>query len=126
MPIEYARALAESFIQYGHPSPVWLGIVGRTLPKDRAEQPRHPRRRAGRHGRRPEPGAAGRASAAGDIIVAADGTPVDTWSAMNLALRRLNPGDTLPLTIRRGDETLADAHLRGPPAGDATPTCPIQ
>ena len=105
MPIEYARALAESYIQYGHPSPVWLGIVGRTLPKDRADSLGVP------GGVQVDTVAAQSPAqvagiAAGDIIVAADQRPVETWSAMNLALRRLDPGDMLPLTIRRGDETL--------------------
>lgn len=105
MPIEYARALAESYIQYGHPSPVWLGIVGRTLPKDQADSLGIP------GGVQVDTVAAQSPAqvagiAAGDIIVAADQRPVDTWSAMNLALRRLDPGDMLPLTIRRGEETV--------------------
>jgi S1-C subfamily serine protease len=105
MPIEYARALAESYIQYGHPSPVWLGIVGRTLPRAQADglgipggvqvdtiAPQSPAQLAG--------------IAAGDIIVAVNNEPVDTWSAMNLVLRRLDPGDLLPLTIQRGSDTV--------------------
>jgi S1-C subfamily serine protease len=115
MPIEYASALADSFILFGHPAPVWLGIVGRTLPRDQADQlgipggvaidtvvPQSPAALAG--------------IAPNDIIVAVDGTPIDTWSAMNLALRRLNPGDPLTLTIQRGGETVgALTYVARPP-----------
>jgi S1-C subfamily serine protease len=115
MPIEYASALADSFILYGHPAPVWLGIVGRSLPRDQAEAlgipggvaidtvvPQSPAQLAD--------------VAANDIIVAVDGTPIDTWSAMNLALRRLDPGDPLTLTIQRGTESFqALTYVARPP-----------
>jgi S1-C subfamily serine protease len=115
MPIEYASALADSFILFGHPAPVWLGIVGRSLPREQAEQ-------LGISGGVaidtvvPQSPAALAEVAANDIIVAVDGTPIDTWSAMNLALRRLNPGDPLTLTIQRGTDTIgALTYVARPP-----------
>jgi S1-C subfamily serine protease len=105
MPIEYAKALADSYIVFGHPAPVWLGVVGTTLPKEQADSmgipggvlvdtvmPQSPAQLAG--------------ILPADVIVAIDNTPVDTWSAMNLALRRLDPGDPLTLTLHRGSDTI--------------------
>jgi S1-C subfamily serine protease len=105
MPIEYAKALADSYIVFGHPAPVWLGVIGTTLPKEQADglaipggvlvdtvMPQSPAQLA--------------AILPGDVIVAIDNTPVDTWSAMNLALRRLDPGDPLTLTLHRGSDTI--------------------
>jgi S1-C subfamily serine protease len=105
MPIEYAKALADSYIVFGHPAPVWLGVVGTTLSKEQAESlgitggvlvdsvtPQSPAQIANLQ--------------PGDVIVAIDNKPVDTWSTMNLALRSLDPGDPLNITFRRGADTV--------------------
>jgi S1-C subfamily serine protease len=105
MPIEYAKALAESYIVFGHPAPVWLGVVGTTLSKEQADSlgitggvmidsvtPQSPAQIANLQ--------------PGDVIVAIDNKPVDTWSTMNLALRSLDPGDALNITFRRGVDTV--------------------
>ena len=44
MPIEYASALADSFILFGHPAPVWLGIVGTLAAPRPGRAAGHPRR----------------------------------------------------------------------------------
>jgi serine protease DegS len=121
MPIEYAKALADSYIAFGHPAPVWLGVVGTTLPKDRADSlgipggvlvdavsPQSPAQVAN--------------LLPGDIVVAIDSTPVDNWSTMNLALRSLEAGDPVSITIRRGPDTFkAFTFLGRPPDNRQSP-----
>lgn len=105
MPIEYAKAMADNFLLFGRPAPVWLGIGCVTLPRNDAEArgipggvlvqtvvPQSPAQLVG--------------VAPGDIVVAIDNAPIDTWSAMNLALRKLSPGYPLTLTLLRGEQTI--------------------
>ena len=42
----------------------------------------------------------------GDVIVAVDGTPVRTPDELRREIRNRQPGDSVALTVRRGDETL--------------------
>lgn len=113
-PIEYAKALADSYIIFGHPAPVWLGVNGTTLTKDRADS-------LGIPGGvlvdtvSPQSPAQVATLAPGDVIVAMDNRPVDTWSTMNLVLRSLEAGDGVTITVRRGADTIQTFTFLGRP-----------
>ena len=105
-PIDIAREVAEDLITDGKVQHVWLGIQGQDVDADTAAA-------LGIDG-----GALVRdvvddspAAAAGlrndDVIVAIDERPIANMSALVVALRRLDPGTTVQLTVRRGEEQLA-------------------
>ena len=104
-PIDIAREVAEDLITDGKVQHVWLGIQGQDVDADTAAA-------LGIDG-----GALVRdvvddspASEAGladdDVIVAIDDRPIANMSALVVALRRLDPGTTVRLTVRRGEEQL--------------------
>lgn len=58
----------------------------------------------------------------GDIIVAVDGQPVDTTTALIETVRRHNVGDHVTLTVHRGDQTLElDVGTRESPSEPGRP-----
>ena len=54
----------------------------------------------------PDSGAAESGVVAGDVITAVNGTPTPDSASVGVVVRELEPGDTITLTVRRGDETL--------------------
>ncbi len=102
-PIELARAVADSIMRFGRPTEVWLGVDGQTLTPTEASTlnldggalittvtPQGPAQVGG--------------LAAGDVVTAVDQVPVDTFTALILALRTHQPGDPVVLSIVRGGE----------------------
>ena len=105
MPIDAAVHVADQIIEQGHARHVWLGIEGTDLSSGEAV----------------DLGIAGGASvsrvidaspaaaagfATGDVIVAIDGTTIDSMSHLIVALRAHDPGDQVTLSVRRGDTTV--------------------
>lgn len=99
-PIELARHVAEQLIEHGRVHHVWLGLHGSDLDVADAAA-------VGSHGGAlvedvAADGPAARAGIeAGDIVVAVDGTPTSTMSALISALRMHVPGDVVVLELQR-------------------------
>ena len=102
-PVELARAVADGIVRHGRPTEVWLGVDGQTLSPEEASglnlsggavvtslTPQGPAQVAG--------------LAVGDVVTAVDQVPVDTFTALILALRRYVPGDPVVLSTMRGGE----------------------
>lgn len=135
-PIELARGVADSIVRYGRPTEVWLGIDGQSLTAEEASAlnlgggalvtsvtPQGPAQVAG--------------LAQGDVITAVDKAPVDTFTALILALRSHSPGEPVVVNIVRGGEIrlvpiylgrrpAAEQQQAAPgPSGAAAPTMPV-
>ncbi|MDZ7674264.1 MAG: trypsin-like peptidase domain-containing protein [Acidimicrobiales bacterium] len=102
-PADVAVHAAEHLMEHGRVQHVWLGIEGIDLQPDRAA----------------ELGVAGGASikdvaddspaaaaglAPGDVVVGVDDTSVSSMSEVIATLRTHDPGDTVGLTVRRGED----------------------
>lgn len=113
IPIDLARAVADDIVETGHARRTWLGIEGADLDAGRAA-------RLGL-----DTGALVSAVVAdspaadagltdGDVIVAVEGRPIATMSALVSSLRRHDPGDKVRVDYVRADRpascevTLAD------------------
>ena len=93
-PISVARAVADELLASGRVVRGWLGIEGES--------------REGAVVRRVKPGSPAEAAglSPGDVIVAIDGAAVATMSALVSRLRQTDPGDSVSLSVRRGDKTV--------------------
>lgn len=102
-PIDLARHVAEQLVAHGRASHVRLGLHGTDLDPDAALALGLA---GGAHVEDvEEDGPAGRSGiAAGDIVVAVDGEPTPTMSALIVALRRHLPGDVVELSVHRDGE----------------------
>jgi serine protease DegS/serine protease DegQ len=96
-PISVAKAVADELLASGRVVRGWLGIEGES--------------RAGALVHRVKPGSPAEAAglSAGDVIVAIDGVTVATMSALVSRLRQTDPGDSVSLSVRRGDQTVTVA-----------------
>ncbi|MFN0089649.1 MAG: S1C family serine protease [Acidimicrobiales bacterium] len=114
-PIGAAREVAASFITYGYPSNVWLGIYGMNagggatgaaggaLVTDvRANSP-----------------AAAAGLAASDVIVGVDDVPVDSMATLVRLLRARRAGQLLRIELTRGGQPQATIAYLGAPPSDA-------
>jgi S1-C subfamily serine protease len=97
IPIAVARAVADELLASGRVVRGWLGIEGES--------------RAGALVHRVKPGSPAEAAglSTGDVIVAIDGVTVATMSALVSRLRQTDPGDSVSLSVRRGDQTVTVA-----------------
>jgi S1-C subfamily serine protease len=105
-PIAVATAVAGELLASGRVVRGWLGIEGES--------------RAGALVHKVKPGSPAEAAGltAGDVIVAVDGITVATMSALVARLRQTDPGDSVSLSVRRGDQTVTiAATLAEPTAG---------
>jgi len=102
-PIDVARVVAGQLLERGRVTRGWLGVEGDTLPADRARNLGVP---GGAVVRKVAPGSP--AAAAGllpaDVIVALDDAAMPTMAALVVRLRTSHPGDTIGLTVLRGDQ----------------------
>lgn len=102
-PIDLARHVADQLVAHGRASHVWVGLHGTDLDPDDALE-------LGLAGGAlvedvDGDGPAARAGvSAGDVIVALDGEPTPTMSALIVALRRHLPGDVVRLRVHRDGE----------------------
>ncbi len=105
IPIDNARPVVDQLIATGSVTHPWLGVSGGTLDPETAESYDLP----------VDSGAivnnvirGAPADKAGlkrsDIIVAMNGTPIDSFDALVLEIRRLGVGDTVTITYYRGGE----------------------
>ena len=105
VPIDIARLVGESLVQTGSVVRVWLGIEGSEIDATTARGhdiaggvvvrrvvPKSPAETAGLE--------------AGDFIVAVDGRPTTTMTALVVMLRTRQPGDDVELSIQRRDEAV--------------------
>jgi putative serine protease PepD len=103
VPIDTVREVAEEIIAEGRASHPWIGLTVRDLEPDERE--------AGRVGARVTevsddgPARVG-GIAVGDVIVMIDTVPVDSSTAFVAALRTHEPGDTVEVVVRRGDDAV--------------------
>ncbi|MGH2684101.1 MAG: S1C family serine protease, partial [Actinomycetota bacterium] len=105
-PIDIAREVAEDLITDGKVQHVWLGIQGQDVDADTAAALGIDGGALVREVVDDSPAAAAELRN-DDVIVAIDGRPIANMSALVVALRRLDPGTTVELTVRRGGEQLA-------------------
>ena len=108
VPIDIARLVAESLVQTGNVVRVWLGIEGHEADADTArgldvDGGVVVRRVVGKS----PADTAGLAT--GDVIVAVDGRPSTTMTALVVMLRTRQPGDDVELSIRRAGEEIVVA-----------------
>lgn len=117
-PIELARLVTDSVVRYGRPTEVWLGVDGQSLTTEEASTvnltggalitsvtPQGPAQVAG--------------LAQGDVITAIDQDPVDTFTALILALRSHSPGEPVVVSIvRAGEIRLIPIYLGRRPAAE--------
>ena len=103
VPIAVARAVADELIATGRVVRPWLGVEGADLDPETAARMALPggARVAAVAGGGP---AADAGLAAGDVIVAMDGIPVRSISALVVSLRAHRIGDRVRLTYHRGDD----------------------
>ena len=104
-PIDIAREVAEDLIATGKVQHVWLGIQGQDVDAETATALGIDGGAQVREVVDDSPASAADLKA-DDVIVAVDETPIANMSALVVALRRLDPGTTVRLTIRRGEEQL--------------------
>lgn len=103
-PMDLVRHVADQLVEHGRARHVWLGLHGKDLAVDQAME-------MGLAGGAlvedaDEDGPAHRAGIApGDVVVAVDGEPTPTMSALITALRRHLPGDVVVLVVHRDGET---------------------
>lgn len=103
IPIDYARSVAEEIIRTGKATHPYLGIVPDTIDADHPI-PGGPASGAFvREVRRGTP-AAGAALEAGDVIVALDGTRIDSADDLIVATRSHRIGEAVVITYVRGGE----------------------
>ncbi|MEW6555515.1 MAG: trypsin-like peptidase domain-containing protein [Actinomycetota bacterium] len=105
IPIDTAKPIIEQLIATGSVTHPWLGITGSTLDPDTAESYNLPI----------DSGAIVNSVVAGtpadeagleegDIIVAMDGTPIESMDDLVLEIRKRGVGDTVTITYYRNDE----------------------
>ena len=104
-PIDIAREVADDLIATGRVQHVWLGIQGQDVDAETAEELGIDGGAQVREIVDDSPAAASDLEA-DDVIVAIDDRPISNMSALVVALRRLDPGTTARLTVRRGDQQL--------------------
>jgi S1-C subfamily serine protease len=105
VPIDVARDVAEDIIVKGKAMHVWLGVEGRDLTADVADDLGVPGAAVLR--RVLDDGPADAAGLrAGDVIVALDGREVTTMSGLVIALRGRDPGDDVEITYLRSGERI--------------------
>lgn len=111
IPIDDAVSAADDILEFGHARHVWLGVGGRDVGRDDADElgvasgaavstvlPDSPAERSGLR--------------AGDVITGLDGSAIKSMSGLVLALRHYDPGDTVSVTVvRDGESTTIDAEL---------------
>lgn len=105
-PIELATRVADQIIEHGRARHVWLGVEGTDAASDVAK-----RLDVAGGASVTEVAPHGPAAAAGfeegDVIVAVDGTPVESMSDLIASLRAHEPDDEVTMTVCRGDQELA-------------------
>jgi S1-C subfamily serine protease len=99
-PIDLARAVAEDIVLTGRAHHVWIGVEGMDLGADEADDRGVD---GGVYVERilPDSPAEAAGLAHGDVIVALDGRPVTTMSALVVGLRDHDPGDEVLLVYDR-------------------------
>ena len=104
VPIDIARLVAESLVQTGSVVRVWLGIEGHEIDGTTARSMDIDGGVVVRRvvGKSP---ASTAGLAAGDVIVAVDGRPTTTMTALVVMLRTREPGDDVELSLTRQGET---------------------
>lgn len=118
VPIDVARAVAADIVADGHAHHVWLGIEGVDMTAAAAEE------RGVDGGALVEGVVDGSPAddaglAGGDVIVAVDGRPVASMSALVVALRGHDPGDDVELRcVRDGDDMVVTVTLVEKPDPD--------
>lgn len=103
VPIDIARLVAESLLQSGSVVRVWLGIEGHELDSTTARNLDIDGGVVVRRVVAKSP-AATAGLAAGDVIVAVEGRPTTTMTALVVMLRTRQPGDDVELSFRRQGE----------------------
>lgn len=103
VPIDIARLVAESLVETGSVVRVWLGIEGQEVDATTARSRDIDGGVVVRRvvGKSP---AATAGLAAGDVILAVDGRPTTTMTALVVMLRTRQPGDDVELSLLRGSE----------------------
>jgi serine protease Do len=121
IPIDLVTAVLPSLLDTGHIVRPWLGIQGHLVAPSLKEllripltdgllvevvEPGSPAEHAGVRGGRLDVDIGGHALLlGGDIITQVNGGPVDTPERLTKAMRRLQVGDTVRLTLFRADQT---------------------
>jgi S1-C subfamily serine protease len=108
VPIDIARLVAESLVQTGSIVRVWLGIEGHEVDITTARARDIDGGVIVRRVVAKSPADTG-GLAAGDVIVAVDGRPTTTMTALVVMLRTRQPGDDVELSLRRGTEQVTVA-----------------
>lgn len=103
IPVDRAKRIADDLLRFGKVKPVWIGLRGTTVTTDanrfsakglglkvRSVYPSSPAEQAGL-----EPG---------DLVVSAEGSPVESREDLDTALANAGPGRALDLKVRRGEK----------------------
>lgn len=102
-PIDVARVVAAQLLTHGRVTRGWLGVEGDDLPADRAKALGVPGGVVVKSVRDASP-----ATSAGivpsDVIASVDGEPVRSMTDLVVALRTHRPGDTVALSVVRGEQ----------------------
>jgi S1-C subfamily serine protease len=107
IPIETARAIADQLIEHGEVRHAFLGITGADVEPDVAELYDLPvSSGAVVSGVGPGTPAEAAGLQRGDIVTAIDGVEIRSMQELAGRIQRHTPGDTVTLTVARGQETL--------------------
>ena len=106
IPVDRVKRIADDLLRFGEVKPVWTGLRGTTLSADRR---RASSRNLGFSVTSVYPGSpAARAGIlAGDLIVSAAGTPVDSRESFDTLLVSTGPERLLKVELKRGKKDLA-------------------
>jgi serine protease Do len=102
-PIDVARAVAAQLLTHGRVTRGWLGVEGDDLPAGRARHLGVPGGVVVKSVRDASP-ATSAGIVASDVIAAVDGEPVRSMTDLVVALRTHRPGDTVALSVVRGEQ----------------------
>ncbi len=114
IPADRAHRIVDDILRFGEVRAVWIGVRGKTLVTGEENRPRgfrvktvYPDSPASRAGIR-----------AGDQIVSADGTPIDSQEAFETVLSTRGPGVPVKLVLRtKQAERTVTVQGEAPPAG---------
>ena len=106
IPVDRVKRIADDLLRFGEVKPVWTGLRGTTLSADRK---RASSRNLGFSVTYVYPGSPAEKAgiAAGDLIVSAGGTPVDSREAFDTLLTSAGPDRDLKVELKRGKRDLA-------------------